>query len=279
MKIVFQYCFATTFLFLLCSVSSCSNINHTLTDEEKERTLVLNYKIKTITELRTSVFNGVNQPEKFSRIKHFDSNGFLTSETDYKMDGSPDDFLNYEYDNSGNLVLIKAFNPDSSLLFRETRSYDKNKSRKEFYFFLPDGTYKYRNIATYDSEGRMKELAWYWPTGFKSKNVYQYDDGKKISDEEFNPEGALTYKWIYKYDDKENLIEATQYSPLENINRKIIYEYNNSDQLIRQTNYVGAEIQNSISFFYDEKKLLLSKTELSASKRVTSIIRYQYEYR
>jgi hypothetical protein len=268
---------AIAYLLLLNSVFSCSRSKNIKTPEEKERAMIVKNKIKTITEYRTSVFLGVNQKEQFSRVRHFNNSGFIIGETDYKPDGNIDCMVSYEYDKKGNLITTTAINPDSSLLFRETKRYDDHNNRKELYFFLPDGSYKYRNIASYNGTGRMAELAWYWPEGFKSKNKYEYEGGKKISDTEYDAKGNLTYKWIYRYDSAEHLIDAIQYDSSGTVNRKICYEFNKKKQTVKEKCYVGEYLQNSNSFLYDERGLLLSKTLFSSSGRITAVFRYQYD--
>jgi len=239
--------------------------------------LALKYKITSITEYRTDIHLGIDQPEHVSQVKVFDSNGFKTKETEYNLAGEIDAILSYSYDSAGNLILVSAVSRDGGLLFRETRSFDANRNRTGLYYYLPDGTYKYRNVATYDKAGRVTELRWYWPAeGLVSTNKYQYAGDKKIEDAEYNQQNELNYRWKYEYDVRGNLTEAAQNSPANIINRKLTYEYNNDNQLVKQTTYYDTALHSDERYEYDQD-LLKSKTLYNLNGKVTAKFRYEYE--
>jgi len=268
---VFQSCCA-----LLVIFSCCSKIKHDRTDEEHERAVARSNKLKSRTEYKIIFRLGIPQKKTVSYEKFYDINGFNIRENAYNPDGSIDFKLLHEYDAAGNLVRIKAWNGDSSVLFTETRSYDDNNNRKELYFYLPDGTYKYRNTATYDDAGRISELKWYWPTGFKSINRYKYDGRNKTSDEEYDSHGDFSYQWRFTYDQQGNLEEAIQYYAGNIMNSKIKYEYNPHNLLTKQVNYFGESIQSTLELRYNERNLLISKTQSGSNNKVTT--EYSYEY-
>lgn len=272
MKIILYVLF-----FVFCTLFvNCSDINKTV--EEKERDLIVKCKIKSITEYMTVIHLGIEEDEIVSREKNFNEKGLIIKEKNFSSKGNVECINFYEYDNNDNLILKTGLNEDSSLLFKEARTFDVKNNRKELYFYLPDGTYKYRNIAVYDDEGRMIKLDWYWPTGFKARNLYKYDDFKKIEDVEYDPEGKFLYKWVYSYNEKGNLIGAVQYYPNSFLNCKIIYEYNIFNMLSKQINYFRESVQGVTTFNYDKNNLLKVKTEYSSTGRVTAKYRYKYEY-
>lgn len=262
---------------MLLGIISCSKMEQRKTDEEQEREVVLRNNIKGITEYKTSYSLDVPGKESISHEKSFNKKGFKVKEVLYKFEGSPEFIISHEYDDNGNLILSTSLGPDSSFRFKVIKTYDENKRRDSITFYLPDGTFKYRNIASYDNVGRMVKLTWYGPEGLRSINKFRYDDNKKMEDAEYGPDEKLRYSWIYKYDEKENLITATQYSPENTVNYKIEYKYNADNQLIKQIDYSGESIQTISKLEYDSKKLLSSKTEYSASGKIAVRYRYAYE--
>jgi hypothetical protein len=263
-------------ILLLVLFSAC-NGQRLKTEEEKERDIVLKNQIKSITEHRTNIYLGQKQQEQITQVKSFNKAGLKIHEVDFTSQGDTDLLFTYEYDSNNNLLLATAVNKSNQLMSKAVRTYDKNNNRKELYHYLPDGTYKYRTVSTYDKQGRITELSWYWTTGFKSKNVYAYEGLNKISDTEYSAEGNQAYQWKYKYDSRNNLVEAAQYYPGNILTQKITYEYNATDQLIKQSNYQNDHIEKYITFQYDSRGLLSTKTEYSSSGKPTAIFRYDYE--
>ena len=235
-------------------------------------------KVKSLTENKTIFLLGVEQKSNLNQFIQFDKSGSRVKEIQYKEDGSIDCINTIGYNSDGNLIFKKGINADSSIVYKVTVSYDENKNRKELFFYLPDGTYKYRTISTYDRDGRMTELSWYWPTGFKSKNQYQYIGRRKIKDTEYDPQGKFTYVWEYEYDEKGNVISAKQFYPHNIINGKITYEFNKDNLLIKQVNYFGESIQGILTFEYDNKELLSTKTEYNSKGSVSAKYTYQYVF-
>ena len=262
-------------IFLVIFLCACSSV--TKTDQEKERELIVSNNIKSITEYATILHLGIEKKEQLHRIKLFNTKGFIIKETIFSADDSIESIVTYEYDKDDNLVLSTSMNADSGILFIETRTYDEKNNRKELYFYLPDGTYKYRNSASWDNKGRMIELDWYWTDGLSAKITYAYDGMKMIEKAEYNSAEKLQFKWRYKYDARENIIQAIQYYPNNIINSKITYEYNKYNQMIKQSYYNGESIHKMVTFAYNKSNLLSAKTEYSPSGRISIKYRNQYE--
>jgi hypothetical protein len=257
-------------------VSGCCGESKVKTEEAKQREVFLKNKIKKITEYETSVLLGVKQEEKITEVQFLNAKGLPNKKTSFR-NGGPDLSISYRYDTNDNLTLENGVNNDNSLAFKETTSYDPYNNPIEHYHYLADGTFKYKSISAYDTKHRRTELAWYWPTGFRSKNVYTYDGAKKITDTEYLEDHTKTYEWKYKYDSQNNLTEAVQYYPDDTVVFKIIYEYNPQSLLIKQTNFQGNTLSDSITFSYDSRNLPISKTEFTASGKISSVCRYSYE--
>lgn len=273
-----QFIFNITISMLLVSSSSCKQEKKTQTIEEQEHQLALDNDIKSIKEYQSVFLGDAPQKELCSHETFFNEDGNKTKEMNYSTEDDKGTVITYDYDKHGHKVSSKAIYPDGSILFTTTLNYYEDGNRKELYFYLPDGTYKYRNTATYDNKGDLINLKWYWPTGFKAENKYVYIDRKMTENSEYNSEGKFLYRWIYNYDKRDNLIEAIQYYPNNQINSKIIYVYNNKNLLIKQDNLVGESIQNTVLFEYNNKNLLSKKEDYTASGKISTTSRYEYEY-
>jgi len=263
-------------LFLLVFLFACTQTAKNA--KEKERELILKNNIKCITEYVINMRQGTEEKEHVNHVKLFNSKGFITQETFFLADGSMDFFATNDYDKNDNLILTKAMKPDSSFFYKETKIYDENNNMIEkAYFEGANDSFFYRNTATYDSKGRMMEYFWWRPSGLRAKNKYAYDGMKMIENVEQDKDGKFSSKWIYKYDENENLIEAVQYYPDSIINSKITYAYNSNNELVKQTNYYRETILKMTTFEYDEKNLLIAKTEYSSAGKISAKFRYEYK--
>ncbi|MBI4947359.1 MAG: hypothetical protein HY840_13285 [Bacteroidetes bacterium] len=260
---------------VLVLLSSCSY--HLKTEEEAERELMLRNKVKSITELTTPVRVSLDAEEYISKETIFDQNGFKRKVVNHNADGSIESTVTCGYDKNNNLILTQGANSDKTS-FKETRSYDNHNNRIDLYHYLSDGSYKYRNRASYDSKGRMIELDWYWPTGLSAKRFYVYDGENMKEESEYSPQGQLLYKWKYKQDANNNLIEAVQYKPDSTILSKKVFFYSNVNQLIKRIFYSGESIQNSQTYEYNKNGLMSAKNDFNPFGKVSVKYRYQYEY-
>ena len=266
------YCLLSI-VYCLCA---CSPPNRS--EESEERDIALKNNISRITEYRTILnLGGILLKEQVSREKLFDKNGFKIKEITHYDDGTIENIISLSYDKNGNLIFRKAVKPDSSVSFSDKRIYDENNNKTDYYFYNPDGSVLYRKPAIYDKEGRMIESRMYHDGEFKAVNKYKYVAKRMIENYECDEIGNFRHKWVYRYDERKNLIEEAQYktdndfSPLKNR-----YEYNAANLMVKETKYIGEEIQSWFIYEYNDKKLLSAKNEY-VSGRFASKFRYQYE--
>lgn len=261
--------------FAVC-VLSCSHKQKS--EEEKERALMMKCHVSAVKETTVIFHLGIAENERLSYRHEFDKNGCKTKSIAYSETAMPERIMTREFDATGNLVCTIGLNPDSSLLYKEVRSYDETNNRKDLYFYLPDGTYKYRNSAVYDDKGKMTELKWYWPEGLKAINRYMYEGQNMLSNTEYGSEGELKYRWHYRYDRNNNLVEAMQLSPGGELNYKITRTYNAQNLLVKEENGNGDIPLKITAYEYNPQRLLTSKTEFSSGGRIAAIYNYRYEY-
>lgn len=263
-----------SFLFAACTLSTINN-------KKSERELILTYKIKSIKEYMTVVHFGIEEKEKLHRVKLYNEKGLLTKETVFREDTGIDYIATYEYDTNGNLKLTQETDPDGRLVFKIMQSFDEKNNLKDFRRYVrPNGPYIIGNTNKYDSKGRKIETDWFNPSGPLAIEKYTYDGMKMIEDVQNDMQGKLEFRWIDKYDESVNLIEAVQYYPGGLINLKMDYDYNKENEMLKETTYIrGTILQYLATFNYDAKHLLVAKTEYSSPGKISAKYRYEYEFK
>lgn len=247
--------------------------------KELEREIILINKIRMVTEFATNSQLGSDSKEYVNHIKWYNEKGLNTKETVFFPDGRMDFSATHTYNEYDKLVLTLALKPDSSFFYKKTFTYDKhNNLIEKAYFEHPDATFYYKNVAVYDSLDRMTEYYWWWPSGLRAKNLYVYEGMVMTENIEYDMNGIFTSRWLYTYDNKGNLTESVQYYPDSLLNSRILQEYNKDGRVLKQTEYFRGILRKMSVFQYNEKNMLLDKTEYSAPDKISSFFRYQYEY-
>lgn len=265
------------FFFLFGLLVACRS-NHIITDDEKEQDTMLKNKVKSITEFTTPMRGSTEEKEYVSKVTTYDENGLRKEMIRYSPEGSIESTSKYEYDKKDNPIVTYTVNADGTSS-KETRSYDKNNNRIDWFHFLKDGSFKVMNKASYDENGRMIELDWYWPSGLKGKCFYIFD-GEKLKEQlEKSPEGDLICKWEYKQDADNNIIEEIQYSSDgKTVMNKKSYVYDKNKQLIKKSFILDDSVQNSQSYEYNNTGLLIARSDLSPSGGLYAKYRYEFVF-
>ena len=92
--------------------------------------------------------------------------------------------------------------------------------------------FKGETISRYDPNGNKVESSWYDSDG-SSKTIYTYDsNGNKVEESDYDSDGSLNWKYIYKYDTKNRIVELIKYNfglkfgqLQQTLTEKHIYEY------------------------------------------------------
>ncbi|OFY62512.1 MAG: hypothetical protein A3H98_13175 [Bacteroidetes bacterium RIFCSPLOWO2_02_FULL_36_8] len=264
------------FFLLVIFLPGCSTPNSS--EEGKEREMAFKNHIKKITEFKTILnLGGIWLKEQVHREKFFDKNGFKFKEITHYDDGSIENIISLQYDKNGNLIFRKAVNPDSSVSYSDKRVFDEHNNKIEYYFYNPDSTLLYRKPAVYDKEGKMIESRMYHDGEWKATYKYKYQDARMTENNIYDSTGNFKHKWLYVYDNRNNLIEEVQYNSQNYISYQNKYEYTKDNFLIKETNYVGEEVQRSFSYKYNGKNLMEIKNEYVYG-RLNSKFRYEYDY-
>jgi hypothetical protein len=254
---------------------SCSKVNNS---KRTESDIYSANKIKTKTEYISRINLGIEEKEHVKEIKEFNSKGLATKETIYKNDGSLQTITTFEYDPDNNLIKTRKVSKDSSFLVKYISSYDAKNHLTEQYCYeeSENGPFLYHKVFGYDGNGKLMTVNWYWPTGKRAVDKYIYEGNNAKEFTESNSYGDLLFKWTYKYDNRNNLIESIQYYDSVAINAKIVYVYNPNNEMVKQTKYNKTVVDYTAAYEYDDKGLLTAKTEFALSGK--AMAKYKYKY-
>ena len=86
----------------------------------------------------------------------------------------------------------------------------------------------------FNKEGYKEEENEYDHDGdLELKKLYKYDDNWNKSEMDYyNPDGSLLSKWIYKYDENHNMTEESSYKSDGRLDDKYSYKYDEKGNLI-----------------------------------------------
>lgn len=150
-----------------------------------------------------------------------DKKGSITSKTYYNTNG---DLIKHElffYNESGKAIGYEKYN-SGKLHSKESYIYDDSGKVKEIDY--TGG----RTEFIYDTNNNIAEKIVYNNSGsIFSRSKYEYENGKLITEILLAPEGTITEKIVYSYDDKGNQISKISYNSDDVIEKetKIIYEF------------------------------------------------------
>ena len=104
------------------------------------------------------------------------------------------------------------------------------------------------------------------------------DDGNQIEEKNYNPDGSVNHKIIFKYDNKGLKTEKRPYNKDGNPFNYYKYSYNTFNQIISEIwfDYSNNEIVQKKTFEYDEKGNLVTQTVYSPDN-ISAISKYNYD--
>jgi hypothetical protein len=158
--------------------------------------------------------------------------------------------IDYQYDTSGNIIEINKFNVDGSIY----------------------------NILTfkYDEKNKIIEECSYEPIGGLFGSTFRYIDekGERIDLLPRKPDCFMLYKKIFKYDEKNNLIEEIKINGIGKLKDQIKYEYDELNRL-KETSFFNLKTKRFSD--YDKKgQLTRERLETLEGKPVSKNL-YKYD--
>ena len=171
-----------------------------------------------------------------------------------------DNNYTYGFDKEGREILFIKYDMYGNISSKYERRYNEKDSLiylRKFIWGENFGTYIEENSYFYNPLGLLQEL-------------------KGYSLKESDP--LFIYRELYKYNDKQQLLESHYYSN-DTLTETTIYSYNNKGKLIKKLDYLKGKLDSEYKLEYDERGNLIKKdyyfTQFSISQK--SITKYQYD--
>ena len=171
-----------------------------------------------------------------------------------------DNNYTYGFDKEGREILFIKYDMHGNIRSKYERRYNEKDSLtylRKFIWGENFGTYIEENSYFYNPLGLLQEL-------------------KGYSLKESDP--LFIYRELYKYNDKQQLLESHYYSN-DTLTETTIYSYNNKGKLIKKLDYLKGKLDSEYKLEYDERGNLIKKdyyfTQFSISQK--SITKYQYD--
>ncbi len=222
--------------FLVCSlivvsffIQSCSSSVEIEKEEEKVRyeevpeNLVKNIDLEEREYIRSSKISSIEKinfnldangkplkSEKLSTL-NYNSKGFLTETIIYDEEGRVKYKFTYDYDKNGRRIKTTRYAEDKMTNYYK---YDYNEfgNKTKAYRYDSAGNLEEYYIYEYDNEGNLTEEEWFSSSGEKVYSLENvYDNGIKTRALTYDENNNLIYEYIFRYDEKANIIEEIKY--------------------------------------------------------------------
>ena len=171
-----------------------------------------------------------------------------------------DNNYTYGFDKEGREILFIKYDMYGNISSKYERRYNEKDSLtylREFIWGENFGTYIEEKSYFYNPLGLLQEL-------------------KGYSLKESDP--LSLYRELYKYNDKQQLLESHYYSN-DTLIETVIRSYNDRGKLIKELDYSKGKLRSEYKLEYDERDNLIKKdyyfTQFSISQK--SITKYQYD--
>ena len=169
-----------------------------------------------------------------------------------------DNNYTYGFDKEGKEILFIKYDMHGNISSKYERRYNEKDSLtylKEFIWGENFGTYIEEKSYFYNPLGLLQEL-----------KGYSLKESDSLS----------LYRELYKYNDKQQLLESHYYNK-DTLTETTIYSYNNKGKLIKKLDYLKGKLRSEYKLEYDERDNLIKEyyTQIPANKN--NIITYQYD--
>jgi len=231
---------------------------------------------KEVTEQRKGLAESIG----FSRIYNKDNKTFENGFVRHVI----------KYDSTGNIFEEIINNPDGSISTRIFQKYDENGNILEstMYIYSPPNA-KYRSIEEifisqykYDEKENLAEEINY-KSSISNSNLlnkvnYLYNVNNKVVETAISKQGGIKYlREKYMYDSSNNNIEKLEFNPDSTIEYKYIYKFDSNDEVIEEIKYYSGTgpLNSKTTYKYDEDgnkiEEIRYKVDATIDVRITSL--------
>ena len=177
-------------------------------------------------EIQTAVtsFDGAGNETGHVDLRYNEAGQMLTGYS-YVSDGTGRVYsVEQEYDESGNVIQAKHYNPDGELDHTVVFEYESNGNRKSSWYDSLDELYM-TSIQEYDEQGRItkdnqynaeNELIYYYR--------YEYDGDKCVQMGVYEPDDQIREVWVYQFNAVGENIGYIRYDGSGNIIESVVNE-------------------------------------------------------
>lgn len=243
-------------------------------DVEKDKEKMRENNVKTQTKWKQQK-NGENQK---ILTRHFDRQGNMIKEINYKFSGEASSRLTYDYNEDGQKTEYKNYDvTNDKLSYHQKIAYDdEGKKIKEAGF---DGISNFSIDYSYYDNGKLKEIVkkrqsgeieekWDYTHDGNTTRIKIYKGGKTLVNEVIekrNYMGKLSEK--IRYDDKGNEIKKTRFA------------YDTKGKLVEEKEYFKGELSFTLYYSYDSRGNLvkIDKQENNGKKYINNSYNYDPE--
>lgn len=190
---------------------------------------------------------GLNAPRKHVYV--LDQKG---NRTEYKMiqptGSAADERYVYKYDDKGNRIADELYHK-STLVSRNENTYDDQKRLISQIIYNPDGTVAAKISNTFAADGKPMERTRHDANLLTYRVLYKYDDkGRLIEletvgsyvDMESDAASYVTGKVVYVYKGKDRPKEALTYNPDGSLRERLVFDYDSRGNWTKRTRRVPA---------------------------------------
>jgi hypothetical protein len=186
-----------------------------LTPDSTEVTKLYSKHGAVIEEIEKSIWPQLQRVVVYTK-KHFNDRRGKNDSTLTFIDGKPKLTLKPKYDSAGREIEVQEVSTDGTPGYRGRNIYAGSSTRKS-------------RQEMYDPDGKL----------FNFKD-YSYDRKGNLLEESGTEQGQPRYRWSYRYDDENRLIERMDYSGTGSLIEIHRYEYG-ADKRISRENIVNAQ--------------------------------------
>lgn len=267
--------------FAIGILSSCSN------DPADQESGSTNTASSTTTNAATKIEPVAKEKKPDAAVQGIKGKIAAMSET-ISFPGNPKKALRknvFKYDENGNRIELSMYRADGKLSSTIKSTYDANGIITGEQTFLGDGKLDVISTIKTDAKGNIIEQNDSRPAdnGATSyKYVFKYDEkGQQTERIAYKGSNILSFRYEFTYDENGNRAEWRQYGPANSVVGKVVYKYDASNNLIEEKHFTGFGILKAtyvISREFDKKNNWIREKKME-NNTVIEIKEREIKYR